>query len=567
MFKLKNKLLLCILIGLVVSSVFSILLSAGFFLKWEFKVSDLLYSEQKPSENIIIIAIDDKSLQEIGRWPWDRSNYAKITPLLSESKIIGIDIAFFEPSDPMEDALLANATKKAGNIVYPVEYTSFDKEGRGGDVLKPIPVLKEAVYRLGHVNILADSDGITRSLFLRIYGNKSYDSFSLEILKAYLDIGELSIKNNKLLINFVGKPGSFTTLSFSDVLNNKTNVSFKDKIVLIGATSLDLRDNAFVPTSMGKPMAGVEIHAHAIQTLLTKNFLVSQTTLSVILTIFLTAIITSLILYYFRIFKATIMVVLLMFVYFIIVIFAFESGLIMNMIYPPANIAFVYIGITIMNYLAEEKGKKRVIGIFGKYVSEDVAKEILRKEEVKLEGVKRQVTMLFADIRGFTALSEKMSPERVVKMLNFYLGKMTDAVFLHKGTLDKYMGDSIMAIFGAPLKQKDHALNAVKAALAMQEISKELKKGVPPVKFGIGINSGYAVIGNIGSEQRLEYTAIGDTVNLASRICSKAQGGQILISDDTYKLVKDKVNIKKLGKRKVKGKRKAVMVYEAKGTK
>ncbi len=556
-----KKLFFCILIALIISSAFSVLFYTSVFSKWQHKLADTLYSEQKPLDNIVIIAIDDKSLQEIGRWPWSRNNFTQLIPLISDAAVIGIDVAFFEPSDPIEDKLLANATKKAGNIVYPVEYMSFNEEGKGGDILKPIPALREAALRLGHINILTDDDGITRSAILKIHGNESYESFSLQILKSYLGIEDFQINTNKLLINFIGKPGTFTTLSFSDVLNKKVNVDFKDKIVLIGATSPDLHDDAFVPTSMGKAMPGVEIHANIIQTLLTKKFLVNQTDLSVILTIFIIGLITSLILYGFRIFKATVITILLIFVYLIITIFAFKKGLIMNIIYPPINVIFIYTGIAVMNYLTEEKSKKRVMSVFGKYVSENVAKEILSKEKIELKGIKRQITTLFADIRGFTALSEKLPPEKVVKMLNLYLGKMTEAVFEYNGTLDKYMGDAIMAIFGAPLKQKNHALNAIKAALEMQKIATSLKQNV---KFGIGINSGYAVIGNIGSEKRMEYTAIGDSVNTAARLCSIAKGGQVLISEDTYKLVKKNVNVKKLGKVKVKGKKKAIVIYEVK---
>jgi len=561
MIQSKKKIFLFILIVLAISSAFSALFFSGVFYKYQNKAADALYSEQNPLDNIIIITIDDKSLQEIGRWPWSRSNFTEIIPLISDAAVIGIDVAFFEPSDADVDAQLADATKKAGNIIYPVEYTSFDETGRGKNILKPIPILIESGAGLGCINILTDSDGITRSAFLRIDGNESYESFSMEIVKSYLGTEDFQVNTNKLIINFIGKPGSFSYVSFSDVLGKKNNVSFKDKIVLIGATSPDLHDDSFVPTSMGKAMPGVEIHANTIQTLLTRNFLANQTSLSVVLIIFLIGVITGLILYFFRIFKATIIIVLLMIVYIAAAVFSFRNGLIMNIIYPPINSLFVYIGITVMNYLREEKGKKRVTAIFGKYVSEDVAKHILSREKIELKGEKRKVSILFADIRGFTSLSEKSSPEKVVKMLNLYLGKMTDAVFEYSGTLDKYMGDSIMAIFGAPLKQKDHALNAVKAALKMQEIAAGLKE---KVRFGIGINTGDAVVGNMGSEKRMEYTAIGDSVNTASRLCSKAEGEQVLISDDTYRGIKKKIDVRKLGKIKVKGKKKGVVVYEVK---
>jgi adenylate cyclase len=244
-----------------------------------------------------------------------------------------------------------------------------------------------------------------------------------------------------------------------------------------------------------------------------------------------------------------------------------ERGLVMNILYPAVSVAFVYVLMVVLYYGIEKKSKQWVTSIFGKYVSPAVVDEILEtttKDEVRLGGTKKTITALFADIRGFTALSEKMKPEEVIDMLNHYFGDMTDKVFRHGGTLDKYMGDCLMAFFNAPLEQKDHTIEALRAALEMQASAKELakKEGMPAVKYGIGVNTGPAVVGNMGSEKRLDYTIIGDAVNLASRLCSKADGDKVLIAEGTYMLVKDRIRAKKLRKMEFKGKAKPIMVYE-----
>ncbi|KHO55600.1 MAG: adenylate cyclase [archaeon GW2011_AR21] len=244
----------------------------------------------------------------------------------------------------------------------------------------------------------------------------------------------------------------------------------------------------------------------------------------------------------------------------------FENGVIMNIVFPALSIFATFGIVSAGFYVMEEKQKQWVKSIFGKYVSESVAKEILEKtsaDEVRLGGSRKYVTILFADIRGFTSMSEKLQPEEVVELLNTYLSSMTKCVFENKGTLDKYIGDAIMAVFNAPLEQENHQLLAVKAALEMQKAVAELNAKLgKSLQYGIGVNSGFAVVGNIGSEKRLEYTAIGDSVNTASRLCGIAEGGQVLASLETFNAVKDKALAKKIGSLKVKNRKKPVMVFQ-----
>jgi len=231
------------------------------------------------------------------------------------------------------------------------------------------------------------------------------------------------------------------------------------------------------------------------------------------------------------------------------------------------SIGLTYGGIVLFSYIYEEKTKRWVINIFGKYTSKAVVDDILKKAEkdqIDLKGEEREVTVLFADIRGFTSMSEKMTPHQVVQMLNKYLSEMTESIFVYEGTLDKYIGDCIMAIFNAPLEQPDHAMQAIKAALDMQQRVRNVQAiatDVPRVDVGIGLNTGTAIIGNIGSQKKVDYTAIGDTVNTASRMCSLAGKGELIITESTYNLVKDRIKVKKLEPVKVKGKEKLLQVY------
>jgi adenylate cyclase len=234
--------------------------------------------------------------------------------------------------------------------------------------------------------------------------------------------------------------------------------------------------------------------------------------------------------------------------------------LILNIIYPISTAILSFFSLTGLYYFIESKEKRKIKHVFSKYVTKHVVDELLKHEHPKLGGERREISVLFSDIRGFTAMSEKMKPEDVVSMLNHYFKDMVEIVFRHEGTMDKYIGDAIMASWNTPVEQKDHLMRAVKTALEMQE--KLHKDAKHPFGVGIGVHTGEAVVGNIGSEQRLEFTSIGDTVNTASRLCSKAEGGQVLIDEKTYSKIKDQVVAKKIGKIEVKGKAKPLIIYE-----
>jgi adenylate cyclase len=245
----------------------------------------------------------------------------------------------------------------------------------------------------------------------------------------------------------------------------------------------------------------------------------------------------------------------------------------MNLIYPVLTMMTIYLGITVYRYVTEEREKKKIRGAFQYYLTPSVVNEILKDPaKLKLGGDKKHLSVMFSDIRGFTTISEKLSPEELVRLLNEYLTAMTDIVFKYEGLLDKYIGDAIMAVFGAPLEQPDHALRACRTGLEMMAKLQELRakwaaEGRPDVDIGVGINSGDMVVGNMGSEMRFDYTVMGDSVNLASRLegTNKEYGTHIILSEFTYEIVKAELYCRELDAVRVKGKKRPVRLYELLG--
>jgi len=569
--RIKNKLVKTMLVSFSITAIVSILLLAGFLDTWESKISDAFYSPSTTLDDIVIVAIDDKSLQELGRWPWPRERFAQVIEFLNQSSVIGIDISFFEPTEG--DSEFANSLKNS-NVVLAMEYTSFsyrDGELFGESLLKPSTTLgiPGVDFKTGFVNLYTDSDGVTRSFTPHISGIENHEHFSMAIVGEYTGISP-NIDNSRMLINFFAQPEGYTYISFSDVYNNKTDPSyFMDKIVLIGVTASDLHDDAIVPIS-NIAMPGVEINANLVQSLLTRDFLYYQDDVSAIGFIFLFALITGFLLYKFRIHIATILLAVLVIVYIILSIYMFDSGIIMNILYPILSMTFVYIPLVVSYYVTEEKGRKWITSVFGKYVSPLVIDNLIKNpESINLGGEKRNITLFFSDIRGFTSISERLSPEELVHLLNEYLTEMTSIIIKNQGLVDKYMGDAIMAFWGAPLQQPDHAEMACSSCLEMMDKLKELqnkwkKDNLPSFDIGIGLNSGDAIVGNMGSSSRFDYTAMGDNVNLASRMegLNKYYGTNIIITEKTWKIVKEKFESRKLDMVKVKGKKKSILIYE-----
>ncbi|MFC1774798.1 CHASE2 domain-containing protein [Nanoarchaeota archaeon] len=560
-----KKLKAYLLVSLVVFCLTSTFFCLGYLSNVDLILSDNLYGGGIPLSNIVIVAIDDESLQEIGRWPWDRTVIASVINKLNESKVIGVDIGFFETSERDADFALAKSMK-GKNVVLAAEYTTFSAGDRlkGEDSLVPIDALGSVIS--GYVNVVTDKDGVTRAINNNVEGD--FRSFPEAIAKQVISKDISSA--DRYLINFVGPPNSFERVSYVDIFENRIDYDYNNKIVLIGATSPDLHDNYFVPTSKGNAMPGVEIIANAIQSMILDNELTQQSKFSVILILFIVSFFVALIYFYVRIRYSTIIFIVAIIAYLFLAIFFVNRNILLNIVYVPFTITLNYVALLGFSYKFKKKEKEEVSRAFGKYVSPEVINEVLKNpEKLALGGERRTVTLFFSDIRGFTPISEALTPEQLVSLLNEYLTEMTDIIIEQKGIVDKYMGDAIMAFWGAPLKQEDHAIRAATVSLLMMKRLKQLQKkwakqNIPFLDIGIGLNSGEAVVGNMGSHQRFDYTVMGDVVNLASRLegVNKPYGTHILISEATYALVKEQYACRKIDRIKVKGKDIPITIYE-----
>lgn len=554
--------------GLLVALLFWL----GLFNSWQGKLSDKLFLGHAPSPEIAIIAIDNSSLKAIGRWPWLRSVHARLLDILStaQPKIIGLDVAFPEASP--DDAQLAVALKRAPVVLAAeAEGLHWVKGNLTAEkMLLPVGPLG-ASAEAGVTNLPPDSDGVVRRApqAIKTAGGE-YQAFFFRLSPG--------VSPASVTINFAGPPGTFETFSYNDVLTGKVlPETFENKIVLIGATAPDLHDEQLVPTSNGRLMSGVEIHANIIQTILTRNFLREVPAWVTILSIIFLALFCGLVFEYLKAVKALFTAIALAVLYLITALIWFDYGWILNLLFPLATIFLVYVIILLTQYLGEEKAKRRLRKIFSQYVSPAVVEEVLALDELKLGGVQKNLTVFFSDIRGFTSISEKLTPEELVHVLNEYLTAMTDLVFKHRGVVDKYMGDAIMAFWGAPLPDADHAYHTCVCAIEMVTKLQELQKhfgvhNLPVFNIGIGINTGEMVVGNMGSHERFDYTVMGDNVNLGSRLegLNKEYGSGIIFSQFTLaELIKtgQEKNLvyRFLDRVAVKGKNEPVEIYELLG--
>jgi len=575
-------------LGLAVGLILSLAQGGGLFSTWQLRSTDFLHGDVPPGDDIVIVTIDDASIARLGPWPWPHSTHARLIEALTEARVICLDV-LFEATEP-GDALV-EATIGAGNVVYPILAVLPERAGPGlipaQALIEPAPALQTNAAGLGIVNVLPDSDGVVRRVPLAVQkDDRRVEALSLQVLRRYLGLspeppGELDTgifvadglaipvdQWGRMIVHFIGEPGTFPTVSYADVLSGTASPeTFRDKIVLVG--QMDLTgggDHHVVPTShSGHLMAGVEVQANIIHTILKHRYLRGQSLASDLALILGLALLSGLILPRTQLVRGLLCSLFLGIAYWLSVFVAFDRGLVLDLLYPTTSLALSHIAIAAGRFVVEQRRRRRVTDLFGRYVSPEIVREILSRSEtapLELGGEQREITVLFADIRGFTTFSEHLSPRRVVEVLNQHLARMTEVVFEHGGMVDKFTGDGLMVLFNTPLPQVNHAARAVRAALALQACAQQVNDGA--LRYGIGIHTGEAVVGNVGSQRRLDYTAIGDTINLASRLESLAAPGQILISQATYEHVRGEIQAREIGPSLVKGRREPVTVYEVK---
>lgn len=518
------------------------------------------------------------------------------------------------------DSLLAESARSTGNVYLAnifqtstedIDYKSADwitqfatevKSISGikkfDGVTPPLPLLCDAVKGVGHINMIPDEDGPIRRAYTFInFNDKLYPSLSLAVVMDLLKVKKVEIQNNgiyldkkikipinedgTMFVNYKGGIGTYKYYPYYLLFASQYLIEngqkpiidpeiFKGKIVLIGSTAAGLMDLRVNPFSSVYP--GVEIHASIIDNILSNSFLQIPPFYVTLIVMFFLALFIGLVIPKLTPYGGAIVTLEILVFYVLVAIYLFNFHRIwLEILRPEINIISSYLIIVLYRYMTVEQVQKRTKNAFQHFVNATVVEEIIKDpEKLKLWGEEKELTVLFSDIRSFTTLSESLPPKEVVFLLNEYLQRMTQIVFKYDGTLDKYVGDEVMAFYGAPLEgQSDHAERACRTALdMMKEIrllnEERLKKNQPTFNIGIGINTGKMVVGNIGSDLKKDYTVIGDNVNLGARLegTNKKFNTNIIISEFTYQMVKDKVKVKELGAETVKGKQKPVKIYE-----
>jgi adenylate cyclase len=583
-----------VLATLSISSVLFLDYSQNSFLEaFEAKTYDLRFKDMRgpiqPNPDIAIIAFDEKSIAELGRYPWSRDSYAKLIDKLAaaKAKVVIFDAFFPERVNAKNDQLFAAAVKRAGNVVLAAAL-HFDKESRAISITRSLPEIERGTAGIGLVNQIPDDDGVMRRIPL-LLEKDGKQMPSLGLVAAMLALGETKFVpkdfeialgdrripvdgDYKMWINYVGGPGIYPRYSFIDVMNGRIPAEkLKGKILFLGATALGIYDLRVTPFDKNVP--GVELHATVADNIISGRY-IRQSGIEALIDIAFIVVMGALAfllttrLHQSRAIPATI-VLLSGYIWF--TTYMFNHGQWINMIYPVMSAVIAVLVGSGFRYLVLERSAREMRSMFSSYLSPKLVARLEKDPEAaKIGGDNKEVTVLFTDIKGFTSFSEAHPPQEVVSRLNEYLGAMVQVIEQHDGTIDKFIGDGIMAYWGAPLTQPDHARLAINCIKAINERMKALRAqwqtaGLEPFSIRGGIQSGEVVAGNVGlAGKKMEYTVIGDTVNQAARLegTAKFYGVTYLVGENTYQRTREICRYREVDKIRVVGKHLPGTIYE-----
>ena len=594
----------------------------------------------KAGNDIVLVAVDEASLEAYGSWPWSRDRHGYVVHYLKQAgaKAVVFDILFLEPDSAAEefDEVFAEEMRAAGNVYLPFlmqdqQEPSADStvslaglQELSPDILKkatialddqepqptgtlktyadaklPTPLFAQAAHGLGYINLTPDIDGTTRRLpllararnqtFLHITTAVARDLLTADratLRRRELQLGSMTIPltpEHEMVIDWHGTlenrvyhvyPIGAVLRSYTDMQEGKPPLLdpalFRDKIVFVATTAAGTYDLRVTPLSPFAP--GVLIHMSALDNILRHRHLqpaswwmfAASTLILTLATAWAFMLIQS------QWVKAAAIGGLAI-AYYGLAVHAFTShGLWLDLAVPEGALAVSFAAASTVEYLTEGRHRRQLRTVFDKYMAAEVVDEIMRNPEaIRLGGERKELSVFFSDVAGFTSLSEQLDPETLVELLNKYLSAMTDIILRHRGNVNKYLGDGIMAIFGAPRGDPNHASLACFAALDSQSELARLREqwkaeGQPEISARIGINSGWLVVGNMGSQARMEYTVMGDTVNLASRLegANKFYDTLILLGPRTYELAAQDIEAREVDLMRVKGKKEPVVVFE-----
>jgi len=537
------------------------------------------------NDKIAILGIDEDALKMFGQWPWPRSSHARVVDKLTQlkAKAIVYDVLFDNPDmhGVKNDEIFANSIKDSKRVILPFKFENEEYQ-TGGKIILPVSILQNSAAEIGFIDLLMDSDGkIRKAPLARVKDGKVYPSLSLATMAficgaapeniKYLDckivLGDFVIptdKNYAAYINFPGTGGKtdiFKAASCKKIfeLSVKENTVYKDATCFIGATAEGFKDYFVTPSGY---LSGIAVHASILNMLMQKKFIVK---VNLIYEIILWALFLLIGFFVFPKLRTSLGLAIfagIIIVYSIFNLILFSRGYLMVFIYP---VVFAFLVFTFSQVYQFVKTRK----LFGQFVAQEMVDEMLDNDsKQKLGGEEKEVSVLFSDIRGYTNLSEKMSPKEIMKFLNEYHSRMSRIFSENKGRIFDYQGDAQMVVFGAPVEEPEHAFMAVKSALQMREEIEKIKKEwksetLLDFNVGIGICTGKVAVGLVGAEAHKQYVAIGDSTNVASRLqgLSKELDCNVLVTESTYQKVKDRIEAKLFENISLKGKSVPMTVY------
>ena len=585
---------------------------AGCLVNLSVHPEDRLIAQTNPDANIVIVGIDDASIGTIGAYPVPRDRYARVLRNLvaAGAAVVAFDVSFPDARETKSDDEFASALS-ASTIPIVLAYGADNTRAAEGRLVQvgfdQIPLKKfrcidpacqkpNPNVALGSTDVVTDADGVLRRLpmFVQpacfntscdtpVINPLSFVAYRAFVLGKDFQTGQalqrsghtanfgtawptpLQVDNaGSALINYFGPPGSYKDshryVSFGDVYAGTFSpATVNGKIVLVGYYYLTgVHDELLTPTSAGAngtQMPGVEMHANVIQMLLgvPPKFLVPEAPLVAFVTILVLALFMAVAVSRVSVLWGLLATGVTLIAFTVgMTILATNSGIVPDLVHPWLAVGLTYSGVTAYRFLYEDREKRKVTRLFAHYLKPEIVAQLARTrggvDDILRGGERREITLLFVDIRGFTSMSESMAANDVTECVQMYLDHLSGTIFTWDGTVDKYVGDEIMAFWNAPRTQENHALLAVRCAYDLINRAPELQerliaKGLPPIRWGIGINTGPAVVGNMGSRSRLQYTALGDTVNTAARFCAHAPSFHLLIGELTYEMCKDYIAV------------------------
>ena len=573
----KNKVLL---ISLLFAVLVTLMCRSGLLKRLDMWMQDALF--QTPTAvpgDIVIIGIDEDDLKTFGPYnSWDRTIMASALEALAADPenmpaVVAIDVQYSGNTSEEADQRLAAAAEQLGNVVTATTAEFGIKRTFGINTViqdtyavlsyeEPYDALKEVTTQ-GSINVMSDTDGVLRHalLYVRPDGQRVY-SFAYQAASLYAEEKGITISEppcnarGQFYVSFSAKPyGYYDGVNLSALINGKVpSEYFAGKLVLIGPYATGFTDSYITPIDKSQTMYGVEYHANVIQSILEGNYKESISDNIQTLVLFLVSFAYFLICSNRRLLVSVPLLVLFEGLGIGASMILYSSGYTTHALWIPASVFILFVIVVARNYIRAALARQMVTRTFERYVASNIVEEILKEgtDNLKLGGKLCDIAVLFVDIRGFTTMSERLSPEEVVHILNQYLSMTSACIENNKGTLDKFVGDATMAFWGAPVPSEDPVYLAVKTALDIVEgakaLSAKLKEEInEELNVGVGVHYGPAVVGNMGSEKHMDYTAIGDTVNTAARLEANAPGGTVYISRAVADILKDRMRYESLG--------------------